>query len=286
MRTLKTSEAAALLAVSASTLRAWERRYGYPQPLRSAGQHRLYTYGEVAALSDALAQGLSIQSAISRVRESLGGDTGTLVAALTRLDVDGADRAMESALVLRSFDSCVEDVLSRSLEELAIEVGEASATWVLAADWADGWLQRALRLAAPSQCPRTILLGDAGCGVIDGDDLALRALRLCCERVGLRIVVLPVACVSALADVNVRFAPAAVVIANSAPPHERSVLWAKHVTAALGPLPHALFRSPGLSTDVAAGAWRLPDTPCAAQRVLLGHLEQLAAATDQRAASA
>ena len=69
VRTLKTSEAAALLNVSPNTLRAWERRFGYPRPQRSPGQHRLYTHGEVAALRDALQDGLSISSAVSRARE-------------------------------------------------------------------------------------------------------------------------------------------------------------------------------------------------------------------------
>ena len=53
MRFLKTSEAAALLNVSPNTLRAWERRFGYPKPQRSPGRHRLYTYGEIASLRDA-----------------------------------------------------------------------------------------------------------------------------------------------------------------------------------------------------------------------------------------
>ena len=55
MRYLKTSEAAALLNVSPNTLRAWERRFGFPKPQRSPGKHRLFTYGEVAALKDAVA---------------------------------------------------------------------------------------------------------------------------------------------------------------------------------------------------------------------------------------
>ena len=63
MRYLKTSEAATLLNVSPNTLRAWERRFGFPKPQRSPGRHRLYTHGEVAALRDALQEGLSISSA-------------------------------------------------------------------------------------------------------------------------------------------------------------------------------------------------------------------------------
>ena len=66
MRYLKTSEAAALLNVSPNTLRAWERRFGFPKPQRSPGKHRLFTHGEVAALRDALQEGLSISSAVSR----------------------------------------------------------------------------------------------------------------------------------------------------------------------------------------------------------------------------
>ena len=58
MRYLKTSEAAALLNVSPNTLRAWERRFGFPKPQRSPGKHRLFTHGEVAALRDALQEGL------------------------------------------------------------------------------------------------------------------------------------------------------------------------------------------------------------------------------------
>ena len=98
MRTLKTSEAAAVLNVSPNTLRAWERRFGYPKPQRTAGKHRLYTHGEVAALRDALQEGLSISSAISRARESLSSDTSTLIGALQAFELDRADAAMEAAL--------------------------------------------------------------------------------------------------------------------------------------------------------------------------------------------
>src|ERR1700755_232035 len=98
VRTLKTSEAAAVLNVSPNTLRAWERRFGYPKPQRTAGKHRLYTHGEVAALRDALQEGLSISSAISRARESLSADTSVLFGALHALGLDRADPATEGVL--------------------------------------------------------------------------------------------------------------------------------------------------------------------------------------------
>lgn len=270
MRTLKTSEAATLLSVSPSTLRAWERRFGYPRPQRSAGQHRLYTHGEIVALGNALRQGLSIQSAISRVRESLSGDTDTLIAALTTLDGAAADMAMESALALRSFDRCVEDVLLRSLDELAGQAGDASATWALAANWADGWLRRAQRLAPPPHRRLTILFGDAGGSAVNGDGLALRALQLFCDRQGVRVVSLPIDCVVGLGSVSATLAPDAVVIAGSGQPLECVVAWAHHVSAAVGPLPQGLFRVPQLAADATGpGMWDLPDAPYAAMHALL-----------------
>ena len=129
MRTLKTSEAAAVLNVSPNTLRAWERRFGYPKPQRSPGKHRLYTHGEIAALRDALQEGLSISSAISRARESVSADTNVLVGALGAFELDRADGAMEAALALRSVERSVEEVLLPSLDEIAGRHGSDSAPW-------------------------------------------------------------------------------------------------------------------------------------------------------------
>src|SRR3954453_5781630 len=118
VRTLKTSEAAAVLNVSPNTLRAWERRFGYPKPQRSPGHHRLYTHGEVVALRDALAEGLSIPSATSRARESLSADPSVLGSALASFETDRADAAMEAALALRPVERAVEEVLLPTLADV------------------------------------------------------------------------------------------------------------------------------------------------------------------------
>ena len=269
MRTLKTSEAAALLNVSPTTLRTWERRFGYPKPQRSAGRHRLYTHGDVAALRDALQQGLSISSAVSRAREAVNSDTHTLVGALAGFELERADSAMESALVLRSMERSVEEVLLPALDELGQRDGTDSAPWGLAARWADEWLRRAQRLAPPPTRRLKVLVGDAIGNPLDVDSLALRALELFCARSGACVVALPVSGVGGLADVVRSLAPHAVVIAGSRLPDDDVALWAYRVRSAAGPLPTALFRRSSPTGVRAPGSRMLSYAPFAAHCELL-----------------
>lgn len=270
MRTLKTSEAASLLNVSPNTLRAWERRFGYPKPQRSAGRHRLYTHGEVSALRDALQQGLSISSAVSRAREALSTDTHTLVGALASFELERADAAMESALALRSLERSVEEVLLRSLDELAARHGPESAPWALAARWADGWLRRAQRLAPAPVRPLAVLVGDATRSELDPDALGVRAFELFCGRAGVRVMALPVAALAGLGDVVESLSPDGVVIAGGHLPDDDVARWAYRVRSAAGALPVALFRRRQHDGQVrTTGARLLPDGPFGAHRQLL-----------------
>jgi DNA-binding transcriptional MerR regulator len=275
MRTLKTSEAAALLNVSPNTLRAWERRFGYPKPQRSAGQHRLYTHGEVAALRDALQQGLSISSAVSRAREALSSDTDALVGALAGFELDRADRAMESALALRSVERSVEEVLLPSLAELGERCGTHSAPWAFAARWADGWLRRAQRLAPPPIRDLAIIVGDATRNELDPDALAVRAFELFCGRSGARVMALPAGGVCGLSDVVESLSPDAIVIAGGHLPDDDVALWAYRVRAASGPLPLALFRRSRHVVKVrTTGTAILSDAPFGAHRELLALIDE------------
>src|SRR5215212_1371779 len=57
--------------IGISTLRAWERRYGYPVPERLASGHRRYQEGDVEALRDALRQrrsGATLEAALGQAR--------------------------------------------------------------------------------------------------------------------------------------------------------------------------------------------------------------------------
>jgi DICT domain-containing protein len=55
--------------VPISTLRSWEKRYGFPEPSRQPGGHRRYNEGDVDAVLDVLARrrgGLSLAAAVHR----------------------------------------------------------------------------------------------------------------------------------------------------------------------------------------------------------------------------
>jgi DNA-binding transcriptional MerR regulator len=275
VRFLKTSEAAALLNVSPNTLRAWERRFGYPKPQRSPGKHRLYTHGEIAALRDALQEGLSISSAISRAREGLSADADTLVGALGSFDRGRADGSMEAVLALRSLERSVEEVLLPSLDEMVRRHGTDSARWAFAARWGCDWLRRAQRLAPPPVRQIALLLGDANGDELDLDNAYTRALELFCVRSGAQTLSLSVRGVTGLGDVLGQLQPHATVVCGSHARDDEVARWAYAVRSSAGAVPLALFRRdvarPGRLRST--GALSLSASPLAAAAQLLEAVE-------------
>jgi len=61
-----------LTGIPAATLRAWERRYDFPQSGRSEGRHRLYSERQITALrwvKEKIAQGMHVRQAIQMFRQ-------------------------------------------------------------------------------------------------------------------------------------------------------------------------------------------------------------------------
>src|SRR5256714_8091183 len=274
MRYLKTSEAAALLNVSPNTLRAWERRFGFPKPQRSPGKHRLFTHGEVAALRDALQEGLSISSAVSRAREGLAADTNSLVGALTSYERERADSAIEAALALRSVERSVEEVLLPTLDEIARRYSVESAAWAFAAHWANDWLRRAMRLTPPPVRPVSIVVGDASRDDLDRDAPYIRALELFCVRAGVKVLSLSARGVAGIGDALAVHRPNLVVLAGGHLGDDAVARWAYGVRLAAGPLPVAIYRrGPQTMRVRTTGTGILPPAAAAAQRRILELVE-------------
>ena len=106
---IRTNAAAEVLGVSPNTLRSWERRYGYPVPHRTAGNHRNYELVELQTLRDALAETGNISSAIelARQRQAAPASDGSLQNAFEGFDEAAADRAIEESMALRPLERTV-----------------------------------------------------------------------------------------------------------------------------------------------------------------------------------
>ena len=242
MRYLKTTEAATLLNVSASTLRAWEQRFGFPQPQRSPGGNRYYTHGEVAALRAALEGGLSISSAVSRARAAVAADTESLIRALLAYDRERADRAIETTLVLRSVERSVEEVLLPSLKAIVGRNGAESAAWAFSARWAADWLRRAKRLAPPPVSRISIVLGDGSRDELDLDSPYIRAVEAFCLRAGVKVLRLSARAVSGIGDAASVHRPNLIVLAGGQVDDDIVARWTSALGRAIGPVPLALYR--------------------------------------------
>ena len=283
MRYLKTSEAAALLNISPNTLRAWERRFAFPKPQRTPGHHRLFTYGEVAALRDALQEGLSISSAVSRAREGLSSDTNSLGGALAAFEPERAEMSIEAALALRTVERSVEEVLLPTLEGIVRRHGADSAAWAFAARWGSEWLRRAQRLAPAPVRPLAVVIGDASRDELDPDSAYIRALELFCARAGLRVFSVSARGVVGIGEAVALHGPDLVVIAGSHLDDDAVARWAYAVRLAVGSLPITVYRRGDSRARVrSTGALVLPPGPGDAQRQILELIESGRASAGER----
>ncbi len=179
-----------MLGVSPNTLRSWERRYNFPQPLRSPGGHRQYALAEIESLRLTLAETHNVSSAVSLARERGEGPSSSarLTAAFSAFDEEKANRLLEESLTLRSFERTIEEVLLDSVAALA-EADRTTAEYEFAWRYATGWLSALKRLSPPASRAEGILIFDASVPC-DIDSLHAQALELVLRRAGVRTLML------------------------------------------------------------------------------------------------
>jgi hypothetical protein len=271
MRTLKTSEAAALLNVSSNTLRAWEQRFAFPRPHRSPGGHRVYAYAEIDALRAALHGGLSAASAISVARESVTTDVPALIGALASFKRSRADSVMEAALGISSLERAVETLLLDALETLFIRKGAGSLCWAFGLRWATDWLRRAQRLVGSADGERAVIIVEA----LDhpGNLLSahVHALELFCARGGFETVAVPAHAFGGLEDAIEEIRPNALVVAGSQS-QEDVARWIYCVRSTLPDCIVACHLRRGVPGSASSVVW-LPNAPSQAYRGLASALD-------------
>ncbi len=187
---IRTNAAAEVLGVSPNTLRSWERRYGYPVPKRTPGNHRNYELVELQTLRDALATTGNISSAIAlaRQRRDAPANGDSLLVALESFDEEAANLAIEESLAIRPLERTVEEMLLPAIDGLAADP-DREAELEFAARWAMGWLHGARRLASAASRPAGILLLDSSRGS-DAEAVHAQALDLALRRAGFRVLML------------------------------------------------------------------------------------------------
>jgi DNA-binding transcriptional MerR regulator len=119
--TIRIGELSRRVRVSDHVLRAWERRYGLLQPVRSAGGYRLYTPADerrVRRMVGLLTEGLSPAQA-ARVARSEGSADAPPQVAMT---VSGAELPTQLEAALDAMDEpTAQAVLDRLFSELTVE---------------------------------------------------------------------------------------------------------------------------------------------------------------------
>lgn len=188
MSQIRTNAAAAMLGVSANTLRGWERRYGHPLPRRTEGGHRIFELEEIEALRDALVQTGDPGAAIAIVRERGEGPSTPqrLRLAFAEFSEAKADRLLEESLLTRSLERTVQDVLLAGVQALLDPTPERC----FAFRYATGWLAAAKRIASPASYEEGVMVFDLSSeGSLDA--LHVQAFELLLRRAGLRTLSLP-----------------------------------------------------------------------------------------------
>ncbi|MBX7082489.1 MAG: MerR family transcriptional regulator [Nannocystaceae bacterium] len=276
---------AELTGVPASTLRAWEQRYGFPAPERTASAYRLYTDADVARIARVRALcegGLAAAEAVAAVMAEAAAEPPRIEPARARVSQSAAPRRAsatpaDDATALDAIEQRVRKaMLVASPAEVLAQVIEPQ--WAKARQgWLDGTLDRGAQRLLHGVLEHAVLdlvrlgqparpLGDAalGCFADDDDCVPLAAVALACQAAGLRVRWLGARTSPGIvADVVAGLAPRVVALCCvDAPAPARARELVTEYAHALGGQPW-LLAGPGATALAAvaarAGAQPVPD---------------------------
>ena len=182
-----------LLGIPVPTIRSWERRYGFPVPARTHGQHRRYSVEEVdqlRKLRDEITRGHPARDAVAIVRREAAGG---------RPRIDLLDRFLQGAMRLDPV--VLREVLTDGAESIGVEatirdvalpaMREMGSRWKagvcdtahehLSTEAVRVWLARQSVMAPPSFRPFPLVLA---CGPKDLHTIGIEAFGVILARRG------------------------------------------------------------------------------------------------------
>ena len=254
--------------IPASTLRSWERRYGWPRPSRAASGQRLYSDQDVAVirfLDRRRVEGMSVSQAVGLLRSARAvGDSdpgrllARLVAALRCFDEPAAERDFAAAEALLGIEG-----VAATLVPAAIAAASAPGTGqgrdgtpVEVEHFASNVLRRQLlRLldGLPPAIGRPVLVG---CGPDEQHELGALVVTLLLRSRGHRVVYLGARVPGpAIERAATALDPAGVVVSlTMAESLERAVAWTRDSRWWARQPPPAWWGGPAVARDPALAA--------------------------------
>ena len=280
--------------VPASTLRQWERRYGFPKPERSASGYRLYRdvdIRDIEQMKRHIVAGLSASRAAELVCPAEVPDEGAtsgslevlhreLLGALLGLDEARADRVFSQAHSFHSVEDVLSVLIERTMRELGVMWREGRIP-VTTEHFASAYVQgrlRGLLSAVPNAAGGAAVL--VACAPQETHELGALTLAVLLRRAGFYVYYLgPDLPVKDLRELSLTLRPAGVMISASAGGPVEALLEQKAHLVGIAPIlafgGEAFAAQPGLA-EALYGTFLAPDAKGAVRR--FGKLVQQAGA--------
>lgn len=184
--------------VSGSTLRQWERRYGFPKPERSDSGYRLYCDADVSsieAMKRFIAEGVPASKAAELVKRlepvasapsTLAGLQKALIEAFIQLDETQADRIFSEAHSLHTVEAVLE-LTRKTMVEMGTLWHSGSiltTTEHFASSYISGRLHSLMRLMGNSETAPSVIVA---CAPLEQHELGALTLAVLLRRAGYRV---------------------------------------------------------------------------------------------------
>ena len=187
--------------VSASTLRQWERRYGFPKPERSGSGYRLYCDSDVRSIEQMkrhIAQGVSASRAAELLRReaagalpgSLRGLQKALGDALLQLDEAGADAVFSQAYTLHDVEAVLSELVQTTVLELRTLLRQQklpATTERFGTAYLEGRLRALMGATANAKTGAVVVVA---CAPLEHDEFGALILSTLLRRTGYRVIYL------------------------------------------------------------------------------------------------
>lgn len=185
--------------VPASTLRQWERRYGFPKPERSDSGYRLYCEGDIRSIElmkQHIAEGVSASRAAELVAQaetevtpgSLRGLQNELLDALLHLDEAKADRVFSQAHSFHSVETVFSELVQRTMVKIGLlwHQGEIPVTTEhFASAYVQGRLRTLMSATANPQGGARVIVA---CAPLERHELGALILATLLRRAGYHVL--------------------------------------------------------------------------------------------------